>query len=131
MGLFDNIRSIWNSSSDPDTAMDWKQVLREEDVDELLDRSAEKAQILYKHSNRCATCFFAKKNIENIGSELKNKAEYHLIDVIGQRSLSLHIQDKLGIQHESPQMFIIDKGQVVWSGSHHQVTAEPIKTHLL
>ena len=36
------------------------------------------------------------------------------------------IEQKTGIRHESPQVIVLDKGNVVWNASHWKVTAQAV-----
>jgi bacillithiol system protein YtxJ len=49
-----------------------------------------------------------------------------MIDVIAHRPLSMEAAHRLQIGHESPQAIAIVDGEVVWSGSHWEVTTEAL-----
>jgi bacillithiol system protein YtxJ len=44
------------------------------------------------------------------------------VDVIGRRSLGRGLTAELGIRHESPQALWFVDGELVWHGSHGEVT---------
>jgi bacillithiol system protein YtxJ len=53
--------------------------------------------------------------------------EFELIDVISKRTRSEEIARQFDIEHESPQVIIVDdNNNVIWSDSHRQITEENI-----
>lgn len=120
MGFLDSI--FGNSEAASDSR--WTQITANEDVDELILASKERPQVVLKHSTRCGTSFFAKKNLDAIPAEQVEGADLYIIDVVRSRSVSLYFGDKVGVLHESPQLFVIRDGAVVWHGSHHQVNED-------
>ncbi len=48
----------------------------------------------------------------------------YVIDVVASRPLSKAAATRLDVPHESPQAIAIIDGQVVWAGSHWEVTAD-------
>lgn len=53
-----------------------------------------------------------------------------LVDVLSQRPLSQAIEAKFGVRHESPQVLIIEDGQVVWHASHRGVAPDRVRAAL-
>ncbi len=119
MGFFD--RFFYSESSEDSI---WNSLSGTDEVDELLMLSNEHAQVVFKHSNSCGTSFFAKRNLDAIPPEKTEDVTFYLIDVIRNRRVSLYLSDKLGIRHESPQLFVIRNGEVVWHGSHEMVNSQ-------
>ena len=52
------------------------------------------------------------------------------IDVIDARVLSDGIAVRTGIQHESPQVLLLEQGRVVWHENHWRVTAARLEEAL-
>lgn len=127
MGILDSIGKLFGTESQPQNKFNWKELTSEEDVADVMHTSNEKPQVIYKHSSRCATSYFALKNVESISAEDQLKADFHMVDVISSRPVSMHIAEKLEIRHESPQLFVIKDGEVIWSGSHNQIQAEVLE----
>lgn len=127
MSILGKLGSLFETESEPSTGLDWKNLTVEEELDHILSESTRKPQVLYKHSSRCATSFFALKNIETLNPLEQEQADFYLVDVIAQRELSRYIADKFGIRHESPQLFVFKNGEIVWHGSHNQIQSNVIK----
>ncbi len=49
-----------------------------------------------------------------------------LVDVRAQRSVSQQIAARSGVEHESPQIIVFQRGAVVWNASHDDITAEAL-----
>ncbi|MEQ8523373.1 bacillithiol system redox-active protein YtxJ [Gracilimonas sp.] len=126
MSIFSLIGNLFGSEDQQKPGFKWNELNSEEELSGILQTSNRKTQVIYKHSSRCATCYFAQKNVESISTEKQNQADYYIVDVIGQRPLSMHIADELGIRHESPQLFVIKEGKVTWHGSHNQIIADTV-----
>ena len=96
-----------------------------ETIDELFSSGT---AIIFKHSTRCPVSAAAKREIEKYSERNTAKIPIYIVDVITKRIESDHIEKKTGIQHQSPQVFVINKGSVVYTASHWEIDAEIIKT---
>lgn len=130
MGIFKVLGNLFEGDNKTESVLNWKAISVGEEIENILAVSNEKPQVLYKHSTRCATSYFALKSLQNISDIKREKAEFYMIDVISQRELSFYIADKLGIRHESPQLIILNKGEVTWHGSHQLVQADSVHSNL-
>lgn len=96
-----------------------------EELDDLFARSHEKAVLLFKHSNTCPISAAAYREMERLGAEVA------LIVVQEERALSREVESRTGVRHESPQAMILRRGEVVWSATHFDVTAEAVEQALV
>lgn len=128
MSIFESIGSFFGSDVDSKSSIRWERISDEQQLKNILAASNQKPQVIYKHSPRCGTSYMALRSLESISSEVQNRADFFAVDVISQRPMSLLIAETFGIRHESPQLFIIIDGQVVWHGSHYQVQAEAVSS---
>ncbi|MFV1883769.1 MAG: bacillithiol system redox-active protein YtxJ [Balneola sp.] len=122
MGFFDSIFG----SGEPSETSTWNFLTHQEQVDEVFLQSNEVPQIILKHSNSCGTSYFAKKNLESITKEELGDTELHLIDVIRSRPTSNYLAEKVRVRHESPQVFVIKNGELIWHASHGMVTSKNV-----
>ena len=112
MGLFSNSKQLnWNSVSTP------------EEIDQLIQSN--EPVLLFKHSNRCgvsrmALSAFEKDFVENDATNI------YLIDVVSKRQVSNHIENISGIRHESPQVLLLSKKEVIYHASHSNIDANEI-----
>jgi len=127
MGFFDKITDTLSGSVDGDI---WSTITAASDFKPIQDKSEERPQLIYKHSNRCSICFVAKGNLEQASEQILEKADMHYLDVVKNRSASDSIASKLNIRHESPQVILLDEEEVVWHASHGEIEGEKILEQL-
>src|SRR5699024_12198063 len=60
-------------------------------------------------SSDLATCFFAQKQIEKVADQIRKKAGLYFVDVIGSRTVSDQLAERLQVRHESPQLLQIGR----------------------
>lgn len=82
--------------------------------------------VLFKHSTRCPVSAYV---IDEVTDFARTHPEWpvHVIEVIEQRALSDAAAERLGVRHESPQAFVLERGGVRWHGSHDEITAEALE----
>lgn len=120
-------RIIKNMFTASDTNLDHWNVLTEKDhVEEVLENSHQKTQLVYKHSHTCGICHAAKERIEESMDEIKRQAAINFTNVKKSRPVSNALADELGIRHESPQVLIIKNGECTWHESHWSIKAGDI-----
>jgi bacillithiol system protein YtxJ len=82
-------------------------------------------KIYFKHSTRCPVSARAKREMDNYLKSKPDDIEFELIDVISNRGRSDEIAQQFDVEHESPQVIVIDDhNNVIWTGSHRGVTEE-------
>jgi bacillithiol system protein YtxJ len=88
-------------------------------------------KIIFKHSTRCPISRRAKNEMDAFLKNNPGELEYELVDVIDNRKRSNEIEEMYDIQHESPQIIILDdNGSVIWNASHYDITESSIKEAL-
>ena len=106
--------------------MSFVQLKTPEDVGELLNGSNREPVFLLKHSSQCpisAEVYSAFSEFDRQGPA--NRAwTCALVRVIEERPLSNQIAERLGVEHESPQLLLISGSKVLWHDSHWRLTLE-------
>ena len=100
-----------------------KPIREKAQLDTVLE---EPVAVLYKHSPLCGSSARAAREVRAFMEDHPNVPVY-LVDVIRDRPLAREVARRLEIRHESPQAFVLRTGDVVWSGSHGDVTAEALE----
>lgn len=84
-------------------------------------------KIIFKHSYNCPISRRAKIEMDRFMRDQSRQLEYEFVDVNENRSRSNEVAERYGIQHESPQVIILDDaGDVLWHASHYDITEESI-----
>ncbi len=104
---------------------DWKELNSEEQFLALVDSNPQFA--VFKHSTRCSISSVAKNRLESNWDLDENTPIYYL-DLIRYRSISNLIAEKLGVEHQSPQLILIKNGEAVYNASHNGIQVSDIKT---
>jgi bacillithiol system protein YtxJ len=119
----------FGKKSDGDTAEAADPITQVSETAELFDALGDGPAVIYKHSNRCGTCFRALKEVRNFAGEHPDVPVY-LIDVNRDRPLSNQVSEHFSVRHESPQALVVSEGRSVWDGSHLDVTAGALERAL-
>ena len=82
--------------------------------------------LLFKHSLVCpisAAAFNEYRRFLAAGGSVPTA----WLDVRGQRPLSLLVEERTGVRHESPQAMLLEDGAVVWHASHNEITSASLQ----
>jgi bacillithiol system protein YtxJ len=85
-------------------------------------------QLLFKHSTTCPISANAYEEFQAFLKETDTPAA--IVHVIEDRPVSNKIAEEFGIKHESPQIFLLEDGEVRWNTSHWKITRESIREAL-
>ncbi len=89
-------------------------------LEEMADRSRERPIVIFKHSLTCPISAGAYQQM------VEFEGEVVLVEVQRARALSMEIETRLGVMHESPQVIVLRNGQVAWNASHFGITAAAV-----
>ena len=104
--------------------MNWKEFSNEEGLKAIKERSAEKPQVIFKHSTRCSISSMAKGRLER--STQPDGIDFNYLDLIAHRNISAKIAEMFSVEHESPQILIIKNGECVYDESHNAISIDEI-----
>ena len=99
---------------------EFKRVTAREEFEELVEQSRQQPIVIFKHSTTCPISAAAYRQMRDFDGEVA------LVEVQRAHELSREIEEKTGVQHESPQVIVLRNGQVVWDASHFQVKANAV-----
>ena len=101
-------------------------------LDRFFEFSNETAVVIFKHSETCGISDRAYREMSDLARRLSalsngQAVRIGIVPVQSYREVSNEIEVRTGIDHESPQVFVIADRSVVWSSSHGGVRAEAIE----
>ncbi|WP_249281256.1 bacillithiol system redox-active protein YtxJ [Paenibacillus sp. 7516] len=103
-----------------------RELRRQEDWEEALQSSEDHPVLILKHSTTCPISARAYREfmafVGSNASDPKQQMDYHIVKVIENRSLSRRIAEETEVHHESPQVLLLDQGQVIKHTSHGKIT---------
>ncbi|WP_026705404.1 bacillithiol system redox-active protein YtxJ [Flavobacterium soli] len=121
--IFGNDSSKDNASSN----MEWNKL---EHIDQIanmiIPQSWEIPILIFKHSTRCSISRFALKQFEK-EFDLQGKVKPYFLDLLEHRDISNEIAHQFGVQHQSPQLIVIQNGVAVYDTSHDSIDASALK----
>ena len=123
MSFLNGLRGMWNHK--PQSREEWIIPESDSELDNYLKPDSGLV-IIYKHSFSCGVSIFAKSRLEDSIDEINKCADCIFIDVKLNRYLSNKIAEKTGVRHESPQLLLLNNGEIFWHGSHGSVQVHPI-----
>ena len=103
-----------------------KNLTSPSDVDALL--GADEA-VLLKHGAHCPISARARDEMTAF-EKSRPDVPVHAIEVTEHRKVSQHAAQRLGVEHQSPQLLVIRGGRVTWSAEHYGITAKDLTAGL-
>ncbi|MGB3585337.1 MAG: bacillithiol system redox-active protein YtxJ [Tunicatimonas sp.] len=112
--------------------MEWKPLTTPEQIEKIKQDSQQHPVIIYKHSTRCGISSMVLSRLERAwnSSEIPT-ADVYFLDLIRNRDISQAVAATFNVQHESPQVLVINQGQCVYDASHTMVSYPKIKEQVL
>ena len=113
---------LFNKSSD--NAKKWETIQSLEDLDAAVEASFQNPVVLFKHSTTCSISGMAKSRLE-VANDDSSPTIYYL-DLLTYRSISNEIADRFRVRHESPQVLVLNKGEVQYHASHGAINMKDL-----
>lgn len=104
----------------------WQNISDIDSFQELLEKSNEKPLVIFKHSNRCSISSMALSRFSDYAEDIAEKSYLALVDVVADRSVSMHIADEISVQHQSPQVLVIKNNKVIFHNSHNGINGAQV-----
>lgn len=101
-----------------------KEIRSMEEWEHVRNQSKEEPVFLMKHSSTCPISAAGYREFDKFETDIP---KYYLI-VQRSRPLSNEVEGELGIQHQSPQLFLMKDGEAVWHESHYEISQSNIKS---
>lgn len=111
--------------------MNWHTIKTTEELDKVLQESAETPVVIFKHSTSCSISATVKSRLERQwdGAGLDNIKPYYL-DLLSYRPVSNHVAQVLQVRHESPQLLLVQDGMCTYDASHMGISVDALKKNI-
>lgn len=103
--------------------MKWIPLQQSAQIEEIIKQSEDKAVLIFKKSDRCYISKFALRNFESSFTNPTDSSCY-IVDVVGDRLISIEIADHFKVHHESPQLIVVSKGVAAFNTSHENIDGQ-------
>ena len=107
--------------------MDWINLQTEEQLGEIVNKSKNTPQVIFKHSTRCSVSSMAKNRLDK--KENPKGLDFYYLDLLKFRNISNKVAADFKVPHQSPQVLVIKDGQSMYDESHSGITMEDILSH--
>ena len=111
------------------TAVRWIKLETELQLEEIKSNSNQKLQLIFKHSTRCIISKMALKQFEK-EYDFADQMDLYLLDLLQNRDISNQIATNYDIQHQSPQLILIQNSKAIYNASHENIEASTLKNYL-
>ncbi|HEY3405077.1 MAG TPA: bacillithiol system redox-active protein YtxJ [Ohtaekwangia sp.] len=99
--------------------MNWRVLNSEGQLDLIREESKESPILIFKHSTRCSISRTVLDRLErNWNMNEMDHVKTYFLDLISYRSISNGIADLFDVEHESPQVLIIQNGKATLTKTH-------------
>ena len=131
MGLFKKLfGEAPKESTRQKKGLPWIPLMEESQLDNIKDSSYSKPQLIYKHSTTCGISSMVLNMFSRDYDFSEDQADLYFLDLHRHRSVSNEVASRLGVRHESPQLIVIDKGEVKVHRSHGAITDLDLASYL-
>lgn len=104
--------------------MDWIALRDESALQEIIDKSATRPQVIFKHSIRCGISAVAKGRLDRASTP--SEADFYYLDLVNHRGVSNKVSALFNVEHQSPQVLVIRDGACVYDESHMGIQMKEI-----
>ena len=127
MTLFNSIFGKTNEEAQP-SKINWIPLTELHQLEETKTVSNDNLVVIFKHSTRCSISSTALNRFERDWNSENTPAYY--LDLIAYRPISGQIAEQFAVEHQSPQVLVIDKGACPYSATHWDISVDEIKPYL-
>jgi bacillithiol system protein YtxJ len=106
--------------------MNWIELVSPGQIETIKTESFESPVLIFKHSTTCSISAMAFHRLERNAFD----ARFYYLDLKAHRDVSNLIASTFDVEHESPQVLIIDKGKAVYHRSHSDISPSGIREAL-
>lgn len=108
--------------------MKWNTLNSPEQLVQLREESKEKRILIFKHSTRCNISRTTLDRLERNWNDAEmTHIKPYFLDLLSYRNISNQIAEEFGVEHESPQILIIENQRAVYDRSHFEIDYHQIK----
>ncbi|WKN42887.1 bacillithiol system redox-active protein YtxJ [Tunicatimonas pelagia] len=112
--------------------MEWKSLTTSEQIEQIKQDSQQHPVVIYKHSTRCGISSMVLSRLERAwNSHEIPLVDAYFLDLIRYRDISQLVATTFNVQHESPQVLVINQGTSVYDASHTMVSYPKIKEQVV
>ncbi|MDY7395076.1 bacillithiol system redox-active protein YtxJ [Aureibaculum sp. 2210JD6-5] len=115
------LKSLFGKSSTKteQPKINWIPLTENKQLDEIVEKSKSKTQVIFKHSTRCGISSGVIRQFEK--KEIDDSVDLYYLDLLNFRNISNEVASIFNVVHQSPQLLIIKNGKAVKYASHYDL----------
>ena len=123
------LKNFFKNSSDSSTesGINWLNLASIEELDRIVKTSYDKSVAIFKYSTRCGLSRMVLRQLEKNYDISINEPDWYFLDLIQFRAVSNEISNRFQVRHESPQLLLVKKGEVIYHNSHSAIDMNAIQ----
>ena len=107
--------------------MHWIHLTDEGQLQNILVRSQEKLQVIFKYSNRC---YLSEVVFHRLQKDCcPEQMDFYFLDLVAYRNISDKVSETFHVAHQSPQILLIRDGECKFDESHSEISLDEIIEH--
>lgn len=111
--------------------MNWNPLNAEAQLAQIKAESFERPVLIFKHSTTCSISTTALARLERKWNDADAGAlKPYYLDLKAHRAVSNQVAETFGVQHQSPQVLIIQNGESQYDASHYDIVFDEITKQL-
>jgi len=108
--------------------MKWSELSSVEQIEQIRKESTEKPILIFKYSSRCSLSRMALDRLERNWKDTEMTGiKPYFLDLITYREISNRIASEFDVEHESPQVLIIENEKSIYDRSHMSIDYQQIR----
>jgi bacillithiol system protein YtxJ len=108
--------------------MKWSELSSVDQIDQIRKESIENPILIFKYSSRCSLSRLALDRLERSWKETEMPGiKSYFLDLITYREISNRISHEFDVEHESPQILIIENEKSIYDKSHMGIDYQEIR----
>lgn len=106
----------------------WEELKSIQQLEKMIEESETKMILIFKHSTRCSTSRLMLDRLQRSWEqeEMASVTPYFL-DLITYREISNVIAEYFQIEHESPQVILVNGRKAIYDGAHFDIEYQQLK----
>ncbi|MBD0776517.1 bacillithiol system redox-active protein YtxJ [Maribacter sp. ANRC-HE7] len=108
----------------------WKPLVSVHQLDEIVEKSKDKTQVIFKHSTTCGISRMVLNTFNTNYDYPKDQFDLYYLDLHSFREVSNETGIKFQVVHQSPQLLVIRNGVVVAHDSHGGINSIDLNSYV-
>ena len=129
MSIFSSLFGGSENQDQPVSNVNWIPLTDLGQLHEIITLSETKPVLIFKHSTTCGISRMALKQFEN-QFDLNDHGVSYYLDLLTYRSISNEVAARFGVQHQSPQLLLIQDEKCVFDASHGAIDVTDLRAKL-